>query len=450
MTKAGPRDDGRRWHRAGMTASAQITARVVTGVCVLVQTPLLLSQLGTRTFGWLMAVSAFSWLCQYADLGALIALQQQLAVAWAVNDDQALRRIFTGGNRLLSRLAVIWMVAGVALGIALGPRFLPAPDGSREWASWIAVAASVAVGLRFSAGPRLAAAVQAGWIAAGWNAAGYVLGLIAVIFADLADAPPAVFVAIIVAVQALPGAATEIHMRRRLGWSAQPADRVAVDNAAVGLWKEGLHYAFPSLSGAVLMVALPSVFAGFGGYAASAAFSVVQRLFGLVTQANALVLGPLWPAYAEAEATGNRAWISHSFRLSIGFTVACAAAVAVGAAGMPLITHFWLGRNAPPLGTALVWLLALWSAATLVTQALSFFLLGLGALPRIAKRVGIANGVTICATVVGGNRWGSTGAAAGLAAGCILLTIPLYVSCARGVMKERKDSTGAPPSATLA
>lgn len=450
MTTNSPRDDGRRWHRAGMTATAQIVARVATGSCVLIQTPLLLSQLGTKTFGWLMAVSAFSWLCQYADFGALIALQQQLAVAWAVNDDGALRRIFTGGARLLTRLAAVWLVAGVALGIALGPRLLPAPDGSREWASWIAVAASVAVGLRLSAGPRLAAAVQAGWIAAGWNAAGYVLGLVAVIFAVLSDASPAVFVTIIVAVQALPGAFTEIHMRRRLGWTAQVDDRAAVDDAAVGIWKEGLHYAFPTLSGAVLMVALPSVFAGFGGYAASAAFSVVQRLFGLVTQANALVLGPLWPAYAEAEATGNRAWVSRSFRLSLGFTVACVAAVAMGAAGMPLITHFWLGRNAPPLGSALVWLLALSSAATLVTQALSFFLLGLGALPRIALRVGVANVATICATVAGGHFWGATGAAAGLAAGGILLTIPLYVSCARSVVSERKDSTQGPPSITLA
>ena len=93
------RDENKRLHRAGQTVGAQAAARVVSVLCLLVQTPLLLRHFGTENFGWLMAVTSFVGLSQYIDLGSAIALQQQLSVAWGTGDSERLSQVYAGGRR---------------------------------------------------------------------------------------------------------------------------------------------------------------------------------------------------------------------------------------------------------------------------------------------------------------------------------------------------------------
>lgn len=120
----------RRWWRVGQNAGALVAARVVSGLCQLALIPLLLGLLGTRTFGWVMALVALVGLSQFADLGAAMALQQKLSEAWARGDAAGLRRTYASGVRLLLDLGLAWFIFAAPVAWWLGSRLLEGPMGA--------------------------------------------------------------------------------------------------------------------------------------------------------------------------------------------------------------------------------------------------------------------------------------------------------------------------------
>ena len=442
----------RRWWRVGQNAGALVAARVVSGLCQLALVPLLLGILGTETFGWAMALVALVGLSQFADLGTAMALQQKLSEAWARGDAAGLRRTYASGRRLLFRLGLAWFILAAPAAWWLGSHLLVIPRGAlghQSQLSWLLVAVAATVGVPLSAGPRLAAALQFGWIAAGWTAAANVATLIAIwFFARTGSGGIVLVVALLCAGQLLPGVLTAWQITRRLGWSGPSV----ADSATVSqLWHAGRKFAAPNLAGALLTAAAPAAVARFGGYDASAAFSVLQRLFGTAQQAHATALAPLWPAWAEAAGHGETAWVRRSLRLALGFTAAVCAALAVVALGLPEIVHVWLGAGATVPGAASAWLVATWISATMFGQTLSYFLLGLGRLERVALPVAVAHVCTLVAVGLLGSFLGGTGVVAALAAGATLGALPLFVRESVAAWRDlaRKNSTPGAPAASL-
>ena len=433
----------RRWWRIGQNAGALAIARVLSGLCQFLLVPVLLRTLGTETFGWAMALVALVSLSQFADLGVAMAFQQDLSEAWARNERTGIRRTYASGVQLLAWLGAGWFILAIPLAWWGGASLLPAPGhGQTNGAAlaWIVVAATMTAGVPLSAGTRLAAALQLGWINAAWTAVANFGTLVAVWIAANATARPVVFVALLCAGQIAPGAFTALHLRRRLNWR----DDVAADPMEMKrLWKIGRKFAAPNLAGALLQATAPWLFARFGGYAASAAFAVLQRLFGVVQQAQALLLGPFWPAYAEAEARSEIAWVRRSFRWSVALTLAMVAGLAGATALLPEIIRLWLGAGASAPAPLFSWFVAIWISAGMVAQAWSYLLLGLGRLHRIALQVAAVHATTISAMAVAGRFTGSTGVAAMLAAGGALGLLPLSIRAGREALREisRKEST---------
>jgi O-antigen/teichoic acid export membrane protein len=422
---------------------------VVSGLCQLALIPLLLGLLGTATFGWIMALVALVGLSQFADLGAAMALQQKLSEAWARGDAAGLRQTYASGVRLLLGLGLAWFVLAAPAAWWLGSHFLAVPLGAPGYQSqfsWLLIAVAATAGVPLSAGPRLAAALQFGWIAAGWTAAANVATLLALwIFARTGHSGVVPVVALLCAGQLVPGLATAWHLPRRLGWSGASQ----ADSATVGeIWHAGRKFAAPNLAGALLTAAAPAAVARFGGYEASAAFSVLQRLFGTAQQAHATALAPLWPAWAEAAGHSETTWVRHSLRLALVFTAAVCLGLALVTAGLAPIVHLWLGAGAVVPAAATAWLVATWISATMFGQTLSYFLLGLGRLERVALPVAAAHVCTLAAVGLLGSYLGGTGVVAALAAGATLGALPLFVRASIAAAHDltRKNSTpGAAP-----
>ena len=442
----------RRWWRVGQNAGALVAARVVSGLCQLALVPLLLGLLGTERFGWVMALVALAGLSQFADLGTAMALQQKLSEAWARSDAAGLRQTYAAGRRLLLILGLAWFVLAAPAAWWLGSRLLSVPAGAgglQSQLSWLVVAVAITAGVPLSAGPRLAAALQFGWIAAAWTAACNIATLAAIwAVVETGRGGIVLVITILCAGQLLPGVVTAWHVARRLGWTGpSPADSAAVWN----LWHAGRKFAAPNIAGALLLAAAPAAVARFGGYGASAAFSVLQRLFGTAQQAHAIVLAPLWPAWAEAAGQGEATWIRRSLTLALGFTAAVCAGLALVAAVLPGIVHVWLGANAlvPPASST--WLVAGWISLSLFIQVLSYYLLGLGRLERVALPVAVAHGCTLALVALLGSFFGGTGVIAALAAGAALGVLPLVVRESVAASREpaRKNSTGDAAGATL-
>ena len=97
----------------------------------------------------------------------------------------------------------------------------------------------------------------------------------------------------------------------------------------------------------------------------------MQRFFSVVPVVAAIALQPLWPAYADARARSDFAWIVGTFRTSMTRTVLFSAALlGVMVALSPWIIPIWVGEDQSP-ATSLVTLYALWTAAYVVGMALS-------------------------------------------------------------------------------
>jgi O-antigen/teichoic acid export membrane protein len=245
--------------------------------------------------------------------------------------------------------------------------------------------------------------------------------------------------------QVFPGWITAFSLSRHLRWQG-PAR--AETPLVWQLWQAGRKFAAPNLAGALLTAAAPAAVARFGGYAASAAFTALQRLFGTAQQAHAMVLGPLWPAWAEAAGHGETAWVRHSLRLALGFTALIGLALGIAAAAWSGIIHVWLGAGAIVPPASYPWLMAAWISATMFGQALSYFLLSLGRLERIAGPVAAAHAVTLAAVGLLGHFGGGAGVMAALAAGATLGTLPWFLreSAAAWHGLTRKNSTDHTPA----
>ena len=417
-----------RWWRVGQNAGAQITARVISGLCQLALVPLILSRLGVDSFGWIMALTTFVGLSQFADLGVAMALQQALSEAWAQGDDASLRSVYASGARLLTFLGLGWLVISVPAAWALGEPVLASPGGGVENARicWVVVAACLAAGVPLSAGTRLAVALQLGWIAASWTALTSVATLVAVwLLARMGAHPGALtYVVLLSTGQLAPGLICGLHLPRRLGWHGRP---IADWGEIHRLRRAALPFASQNLAGALLQAATPWAFARFGGYAANAAFAILQRLFGLAQQAHALLLSPIWPAYAEAQIRDDRAWITRMFRYSLFVTLPVVAGVLLVAAVLPWILPPWLGKDTliPPAG--ITWPVVLWFLTSIVGQPFVLLLLGLGRFQRMAMQVMTVHLLTLAAMIGLGKWLGATGVALALAGGLTLGVLPLYI-----------------------
>src|SRR5262249_41601477 len=83
-------------------------------------------------------------------------------------------------------------------------------------------------------------------------------------------------------------------------WRTRSASAPGPALAARELVRESAFFLMPQVGAAFIGVFLPTLVAFFAGAGAVAAFSVLQRLFGLVLQLQMLSLQPTWPAYTHA------------------------------------------------------------------------------------------------------------------------------------------------------
>jgi O-antigen/teichoic acid export membrane protein len=103
------------------------------------------------------------------------------------------------------------------------------------------------------------------------------------------------------------------------------------------------------------------IIAHYLGAAAVTPYSVTWRLFTYTALFQLMASPSYWPAYAEAFARGDRAWVRQRFRLNLKITIGSSLALA-----LPLvifgqwIIQKWAGRAAVPPQALLFWM-GIWS-----------------------------------------------------------------------------------------
>lgn len=164
------------------------------------------------------------------------------------------------------------------------------------------------------------------------------------------------------------------------------------------------------------------VVAHFAGATAAAGYGSVLRLQLLLSGVVALIITPLVPAIASADALGDLQWVRRSARTLTGYTLAVSIVVgAVLAVAGPQLIDRWLGSSLE-LTPALCAILGAYFILWMLHFAQFNILLGLGETKGLAQIYAVTTAVIFAIGLALLPRLGATGMAIGLVGGTLSVT----------------------------
>jgi O-antigen/teichoic acid export membrane protein len=363
-----------RHRRIALSAVAALLARATAVVVNLVAIPIALGSLGPERYGVWVTLSSFVLMLAFADLGIGSAVLNLVSEADGRDDRAAMRRYVSSAFVVMLAVAGVLVLAlAVVYPIVDWTTLLHTANVPSAEASLTLVITFVlfAVGIPLALAQRAQLAFQEGFAVSLWQAAGSVAGLVGLVaLIRLGWGLPGVALALGGGI-VLGAAGNFVAFFHRRPWLRPSREAVSAVTARLVLRRGVLFFVLQIAAG--LAFASDNVVADqVLGPEAAARYSVAQRLFFLPPVVIALATTPLWPAYSEALARGDRAWVRATFLRSV------AASMALAALGGALLTIFrepifslWVGPDLVPsfsLSVALaLWaVLYSWGAAVVV------------------------------------------------------------------------------------
>ena len=402
-----------RYGRAALTFAASGAASLATILVNLVTVPLLLHHLGNARFGvWMTLYSLVSILGVF-DFGVGLGLLTALAQCYGRNDRGQAQRFISTAIVILISIAILFLLL-----FALMYPLIP-------WSAVFNVRDSVLVNetryamailvpclvlaIPASLPARVQAGYQRGYIASMWDLLTRITILFGVVAVAYSDAGLPWLVAVVAGMPALMGGINGlVYFTFQSPWlrpSLQTIDYAAARSIIYG---GGLFF--------VLQVVFALTFASDNivitqilGPQEVAAYAVPRTLFQSVTVATTLFLAPLWPAYGEALAKGDRAWVANTLKRSLWLGTSFSL---IGAAILLLfgknILVLWTGSDLN-VSYSLLFGFALWVIMSTCGSAISM-LMNAAFIMRFQVIVAVAMALcAIAAKIVLARRFGVTG-----------------------------------------
>lgn len=381
-----------RHRRVILSAIAGMTARLVSAGTGLISIPLTVHYLGPERYGMWATISSFFIMFAFADFGMGHGMMNVVADFNGRDDRERIRAAVSSGYLVLSMIAAVF-----SLGFAAAYPFV-------SWFEIFSVKSEIA---RLEAGPALAVAalcvalemplgvvarVQMGlqqfYAAALWRCLASVLGLVGVLIVIwLEGGLPWLVLAFLggpVLVSALNSVAffkaSEPDLAPKLRYVSRS---MLARIAGIGILFFGIQIAI-----AVGGTSDNIIIAQRLGAEAVTQYAVPEKLFGFIGVAINMILFPLWPAYGEAIARGDRAWVGDTLLRSFWAGVVTAAVLSsiLVIFGNYLI-KLWIGPTVEPPFMLLLGL-GLWRVMDSGGNAVSMLLNGANAI-RFVSIVGI-------------------------------------------------------------
>jgi O-antigen/teichoic acid export membrane protein len=414
----------------------------------LLSVPLTLSYLGPERYGLWMVLTSIISVMSFADLGIGNGLMNAVSDAYGKDDHDLVREYVASALFLMLGIAIVFAAAGAA-----SYPFIPwlrlfnvksgkvAAQGARAFLvlyCWFVVNIPLGVVTRTQAG------LQLGYVSQLVCGFGNIVSLICLllVIALRGDLPWLVLASTF-------GGAAAILMNgwllfREHPWLV-PSWRFYRGRSAHEILKVGLMFFVLQCAVAISFSSDNIVIAQILGAAAVAVYAVPQKLFSLVAMVVSMALTPLWPAYGEAIACGDLAWVRRVFRTSLGLTLAITIPLSALLAGAgPWILKVTVGKSlhAP---TSLIVVLAIWAVLNSVSTSMAILLNGTGVIKAqtvIWVVASISNlALSICLT----RRLGVIGVCSGSITAQCFIVFPGYFFLVRNLFRKMKklDSESA-------
>jgi len=438
-----------RYRRIALSTVSSLVAKGIAAMAIFVAVPLSIKYLGTERFGLWMTISSTIAMLGFGDFGIGLGLLNAVAEADGRQDREEARRSVSSGFFLL-------LLVGVALGasfVMAGPfvdwgRLFNVSSSRAVSEAGGAVAAFVAcflVNVPLWVVIRVQMGYQEGYVNSLWEAVGNSLGLAALL---IAIGYRAGLPWLILGMSGAPLLATLANGAVLFGvkrpwlipdWravSAEPAKRI------LGM---GTFFFLSQILGALAYSSDNLVAARILGPEAVARYAVPMKLFGFIPLVAGMVLIPLWPAYGEAIARGDTAWVRATLRRSVGVSFLFSAA-----ASLPLvlfgggIIRWWVGPSLQPEPAMLLGM-GLWTVLSCSWGAAVMFLNGAGAIRVQTMWTFVMAVAAVTAKIFLAKEWGLPGIIWGtLLAQFLFLVVPLTFYADRLLKSMEADARRVP------
>ncbi len=165
-------------------------------------------------------------------------------------------------------------------------------------------------------------------------------------------------------------------------------------------------------------------------------YSVTWRLVGLAAMLQSLIFPALWPAYAEAYATGDYGWIRRTFAMTMKGTVVLNLSFVIGVMLFGRwVIRLWAGPTAVP-DSYLLLAMGMWAVISGFMSVESCLLAALSRTREQALLSIIAATVNVGLSVVLVQRVGAVGVIGGTILSYLLVLVVPQTLIVRGVFRR--------------
>ncbi len=434
-----------RWRRVALAAVSAVAAKALIMASLFASVSLTLRNLGQERFGLWMTISSVVTLFTFADLGIGSGLMNAVSHAHGRDDHEEAATLVSSAFCLL---------AGIALGalIIFGLIYphvswaavfnAKSPLAVREAGPTAAVCIGCfVVTLPLSLVQRVQLGYQEGGQSNLWNCFGSILSVTLLYAAiKLRGGLPWLVLGFLGA----PAIALLLNGCAFFGlqcpWLRPSWARVS-RKALAGLWQVGVAFFVLQIVFQISTSLDNLIVAHVLGNAAVGKYAVCTRWFSIGIAIVSLVTTPLWPAYGEAWARGDMAWLKQTvwrtLRLAFGATVIlCLLLVGLG---KPVISR-WAGPHMIPSYSLLIGM-GLWMICESLRIVASTFLLAVKALRVQVAIMSVFGVFCISLQILLGRRYGLVGVVwAGTGTTLLLVTLPYLWYLRRWTSRMGSDS----------
>jgi O-antigen/teichoic acid export membrane protein len=364
-----------------LTVFTGLIARASSMLMTIVSVPLTLNYLGPERFGLWMTVTSVISMLAFADFGIGNGLLTVVAEASGRDDQVAIRRYITSAFAILVLIAVFILAAFFLF-------IFPAID----WAHLFNVHSPAA---RADAGPAIAMlvacfagsiaalivpraqlALQQGFVNNLWVTIGLFVTLAGIWAVSAARGSVALLILVMFGTPVVAAVINGIIFFKR--YEQFRPSWAFVDAAAMKrILSTGLLFVAMQIGTSISFASDKLIIARLLGAETVAAYSVYERVFGVGANLMLVMLLPIWPAYAEAWARKDAAWVrktlKHSLALSVGVSIAFGILIVLLG---PLIVSLWTRKDVP-VQPIVLYSLAIWCVLQCTQNALAMLLNGL-------------------------------------------------------------------------
>lgn len=368
-----------RYRLALLTAISSLCSKGIMMLVMLVSVRISLPRLGVDRFGVWMTIASLVGLLNFLDFGIGNALTNRVALYAAPANAKHLRKCVGASLFILGVASVIILFVLYPFAYYLPWQTilkLPTQALYEETQSAMKLFAILFACNIFTSGiNKVFFGLQQGYWANIASAVGSVLSLVLIWLAVRSEGgiSTLLLASMTGGLIASLGLLVLLVIRNQVEFVA-PAESFRLESHY--LLRVGGSFFFLQIGGIVVFGADSLIVANALGVAVVAIYSVLQRLFQFVTQPFSVINSGLWPAYANAHAHDDKAFIASTLRRSMMITVGGGLMLSglLIMLGKPIIAWWTHGEIA--VSYALLISFGLWAACDSSANAFSMFLNG--------------------------------------------------------------------------